>query len=119
MPTKNDSESQELLNLIGDDAFTRLCMVFGGTRLHISASERSRQRLNVMVGEELAEKIIFHYQGEALSLPKLSSHEIEKRKQAIINDHKNDMSKRDIAMKYDVTERTVRKITSDHSKTNE
>jgi len=94
-------------------------MVFGGTRLHISASERSYQRLSVIVGEELAGKIIFHYQGEALSLPKLSSLEIEKRKQAIISDHKNGMSKRNIAMKYDVTERHIRKITSDHSKANE
>lgn len=113
MPTNSINETQELLNLIGEDAFTRLCTVFGGTRLHISNSTRSRQRLNVIVGEDLAEKIIFHYQGIALTLPMLSSLEIRKRHQAIINDHTNGMSNRDIALKYDLTDRQVRRIISD------
>jgi hypothetical protein len=33
MPVNDNNENQELLNLIGDDAFTRLCTVFGGTHL--------------------------------------------------------------------------------------
>jgi|GEM_PF-6613451 len=63
MPTPRDNENQELLNLIGEAAFTRLCIVFAGVRLHISNSIRSRQRLSVIVGEDLADKITFHYQG--------------------------------------------------------
>lgn len=110
MSTENNSDTQELLNLIGEDAFTRLCSVFGGTRLHISSSERSLQRLSVIAGADLAEKLISHYQGTAISLPKLSSLEIAKRHQSIVNDLKNGMSKRDVAMKYDMTERNVRII---------
>jgi len=113
MPTNSINETQDLLNLIGEDAFTRLCTVFGGTRLHISNSVRSRQRLNVIVGENLAEKVIFHYQGISLTLPMLSSLEIRKRHQAIIQDHENGMSNRDIALKYDLTDRQVRRIISD------
>ena len=113
MPTNNDNETQELLNLIGEDAFTRLCAVFGGTRLHISNSVRSRQRLNVIVGENLADKLIFHYQGIALDLPMLSGLEIRKRHHAIINDRANGMSSRDVALKYDLTDRQVRRIISD------
>jgi len=110
MKANNDNENQELLNLIGDDAFTRLCTVFGGTKLHISNSERSRKRLNIIVGEENAAKLIFHFDGVALTLPMLSSLEIRKRHQAIIADAKSGMSHRDIAMKYDLTDRQVRRI---------
>ena len=113
MSLNNNNETQDLLNLIGEKAFTRLCMVFGGTRLHISNSERSRQRLSVIVGEDQAEKVIFHYQGLALTLPMLSSLEIKKRHQAIIQDFENGMSKRHMAMKYDMTDRQVRRIISD------
>ncbi|WP_297325654.1 Mor transcription activator family protein [Nitrosomonas sp.] len=113
MPTPSNNETHELLNLIGEDAFTRLCTVFGGTRLHISNSVRSRQRLTVIVGEDNAEKIIFNYQGVALTLPMLSSLEIKKRHQSIIKDFENGMSQRDIAMKYDLTDRQVRRIISD------
>ncbi|MBL8501053.1 MAG: hypothetical protein JNL77_10820 [Nitrosomonas sp.] len=61
MPTNDNNENQELLNLIGDDAFTRLCTVFGGTRLHISNSDRSRKRLNIIVGAE--NDISFRWRG--------------------------------------------------------
>jgi len=110
MSANNNNENQELLNLIGDDAFTRLCTVFGGTRLHVSNSDRSRKRLNIIIGEENAEKMIFHFDGVGLTLPVLSSLEIKKRHQAIIEDAKKGMSQRDIAMKYDLTDRQVRRI---------
>ena len=114
MSIKNNSTSQEILNLIGDEAFTRLCMVFGGTRLPIADSERSRQRLGVVVGEILAEKIIHHYRGEALDIPKLSSLEVAKRRQAIINDLAGGMSTKTAAIKYDMTQRSIRMIVNDH-----
>ena len=113
MPTQYSNETQEVLNLIGEDAFTKLCMVFGGTRLHISNSQRSRQRLNVIVGEDSAEKIIFNHQGTALTLPMLSSLEIKRRHLEIIEDFKSGMSQRDIAIKYDLTDRQVRRIIAD------
>ena len=86
MPNKQNNENQELLNLIGDDAFTRLCTVFFGTLLHVSNSDRSRKRLNIIVGAANAEKMIFNFDGTALTLPMLSSFEIKKRHQAIIED---------------------------------
>jgi len=110
MKANNDNENQELLNLIGDDAFTRLCTVFGGTKLHISNSDRSRKRLNIIVGEENAGKMIFHFDGVTLTMPMLSSFEIKKRHKAIIEDANNGMSHRSIAMKYDLSDRQVRKI---------
>ena len=113
MPNKQNNENQELLNLIGDDALTRLCTVFGGTRLQVSNSDRSRKRLNIIVGAENAEKMIFNFDGTALTLPMLSSFEIKKRHQAIIEDAKKGMSHRYIAMKYDLTDRQVRRIISD------
>jgi len=90
-------------------------MVFGGTRLYIADSERSRQRLAVIIGETLAEKMIAQYKGQSLNLPRLSTLEIEKRKQAILADHQNGMSNRDLAMKYEMTERHIRSIVSSHN----
>lgn len=113
MTTSDSNENQELLNLIGDDAFTRLCTVFGGTRLYVSNSDGSRKRLTIIVGEENAKNMIFHFDGVKLTLPMLSSLEIKKRHQAVIEDAKKGMSQRDIAMKYDLTERNVRLIISD------
>lgn len=110
MSAIHNSVTEDLLNLIGEDAFTRLCMVFGGTRLHIANSERSLQRLTVVVGSDNARKLMAHYQGESVTLPKLSSHEIAKRHQSIINDLRQGMSEREIAMKYDTTDRNVRRI---------
>lgn len=110
MPTNKNDENQQLLNLIGDDAFTRLCMVFGGTRIYVSNSARCRHRLNVIVGESMAEKIIETFHGESILLPKLSSLEIKKRNAAIIEDSKQGISHRGIAMKYDLTDRQVRRI---------
>ncbi len=115
MPPEYSHENQDVLNLLGDDAFTRLCMVFGGTRLYIADSERSRQRLTVIVGEASAEKVISQYKGQSLNLPRLSTLEIEKRKQAIIADHQNGMSNRDLAMKYEMTDRHIRNIVSSHN----
>jgi Mor family transcriptional regulator len=113
MPTPFNNDTQELLNLIGEDAFTRLCAVFSGVRLHISNSEKCRQRLRIIVGEEKAGEIIFHYQGTALTLPMLSSLEIKRRNLDIIEDHKSGMSQREIALKYDLTDRQVRRIIAD------
>lgn len=75
--------------------------------------DRSRKRLTIIVGEENAAKMIFHFDGVKLTLPMLSSLEIKKRHQAIIEDAKKGMSHRDIAMKYDLTDRQVRRIISD------
>ena len=113
MTTNKSEENQQLLNLIGDDAFARLCIVFGGTKLYVSDSVRSRQRLGVIVGEMLAEKIIANFKGVAIALPMLSSYEIEKRHQAIIEDHKNGMSQRDMAIKHDMAVRQIRRIITD------
>ena len=109
----NVTENQELLNLIGDDAFTRLCMVFGGMRLYVANAPRSRRRVNIVVGEDMAEKIIFNYQGNRFNLPMLSSLEINRRHQAIIQDFKSGMSKQEIAIKYEITTRQVRRIILD------
>lgn len=117
MSKENNLISQELCNLIGEIAFERLCAVFGGIRLPVPDSERSRKRLGVIVGEVLAEKMIHHYRGEVLEIPKLSRLETAKRHQAIINDVSNGMNIRTAAIKYDMTGRCIRSIVNTHSKT--
>jgi len=110
MSAIHNNVTDDLLDLIGENAFTRLCMVFGGTRLHISNSERSLQRLTVVVGSVNARKIITHFQGELITMPKLCSHATAKRHQSIINDLSQGMTEREVAIKYDMTGRAVRRI---------
>lgn len=108
MSSKNNA-TQDLFSLIGEDAAARLCMVFGGTKLFITNSEASRRRLGVIVGAELAEKLIFHYHGTDISLPKL---EIKRRHQDIAADIAAGMTQRSAAMKYEMTERQIRNIST-------
>lgn len=110
MKTEKISVVQELISLIGEDATVRLSMVFGGTRLSIGNGSTSRQRLSVVVGEELAEKLIFHYQGVALDVPKLRLLKRERRDEAIAGDAASGMNQRELSMKYDLSERQIRNI---------
>lgn len=109
----NDEINEQLLSLIGYDAFYRLCVVFGGIRLYISGSIRSRQRLNIIVGEKNAEKMITRFMGTTFSFPILTSIESKKRSHAILEDARKGMSHREIAIKYDITERLVRRVISE------
>jgi hypothetical protein len=111
MSPKNNA-TQDLFSLIGEDAAARLCMVFGGTKLFIANNEASRQRLSVIVGEELAEKLIFHYQGTDLNLPKLAYREIRRRNQDVAADIAAGMTQRSAAMKYGMTDRQIRNIST-------
>ncbi|MEO6430944.1 MAG: hypothetical protein ABIO50_04215 [Nitrosospira sp.] len=112
MPSKNNAVAQELFDLIGDEAATRLCLVFGGTRLAIGGGSTSRQRLGVIVGEELAEKLIYHYRDTTLDVPKLSRQEKERRNNDVVADIEAGMAQRSVAMKYEITTRQVRNISA-------
>lgn len=112
MSLENNPVIQDLFNFIGEDAATRLCMVFGGTKLYIGDSDASRQRLGVIVGTELAEKLIFHFQGVDLHVPKLAGLKGERRNRNIAADLAAGMTRRSAAMKYNLSERQIRTISA-------
>lgn len=99
----------KLLDLIGEDALTRLCIVFGGVKLYISNSEQLRHKLEIIVGAAAAEKIIEAYPGESIEIPNLKPLAFEKRKRDILADRET-TTVRDLAMKYDLTERQIRNV---------
>ncbi len=110
MLANNDNKVQKLLNLIGNDAFARLCRVFGGKSLHVSNSVMLRQQFNVILGQWNANKVLSHFNDVDLTLPSYSILETKKRHQAIIKDARNGMSCGDVAVKYEMTYQQARRI---------
>lgn len=100
---------EKLLDIIGEDALTRLCIVFGGVKIYVCDSESLRKKLEIIVGAAAAQKIIEAYPGESIEIPNLKHLAFEKRKRGIFADRES-MSVRELAMKYDLTERQIRNI---------
>ncbi len=112
----NKHRTQELLNLIGDEAFGRLCKAFGGDYLHITCkSARLQHRLDVLVGENIAEKIISAFESSDVYLPRVEEFVIKKRNRNITEYAKRGMREGEIALVYGLTESEVRGIVSDPS----
>jgi hypothetical protein len=107
---ENDSISQTLLDLIGEAAFDDLCAVFGGTKLSIHRSDACLMRLTPIVGKDTAIKIINMMNGEMIEIPKAQLARINQRNQSIGQDSAAGMTQREMAMKYDLSERQIRNI---------
>ncbi len=110
MQADNESKVQKLLKLIGNDAFTHLCIVFGGQSLHVSDNVKLRQQLNIILGQWNTNKVLSHFNGVDLTLPTYSTLETKKRNQAILKDAQNGMSCSDVAVKYEMTYQQARRI---------
>lgn len=109
---------EKLWDLIGEDALTRLCIVFGGVKLYVSNSEQLRHKLEIIVGADAAQKIIEAYPGESIEIPNLKPLVLEKRNRGIFADRES-MTMRELAMKYDLTERQIRSILNNNDDSKE
>lgn len=107
-----------LWKLIGIDALTRLCIVFGGIRIYVCNSERMRRQLEIIVGADAAEKIIKEYLGVEIEIPNLKILALEKRNRGILADRES-MTVRELAMKHDLTQRQIRNILNNNDDSKE
>lgn len=97
----------ELIVLIGEDAFFKLVCVFGGTKQYIGATKTTELRLTVVVGKEAAEKLIQEYSGGWLDIPKHAAAELALRNKKIIQDYDDGKTLRQLAQKNELSERQI------------
>jgi len=97
----------ELIALIGEEAFIKLACVFGGGKLYIGATENTVKKLTVVIGSEAAHKMIQAYSGGWISVPKHSTAELALRNKQIIQDCDAGITIRQLAQKYELTDRQI------------
>jgi hypothetical protein len=76
----------ELIALVGEEAFIKLAIVFGGSKQYIGETQASEARLTVVMGAEAARKMIQTYSGGWINIPKHTQAEITLRNKHIIQD---------------------------------
>lgn len=97
----------ELIALIGEEAFANLACVFGGTKLYVGASENMMRKLTIVVGEEAAHKMIHAYSGGWIDIPKYTSPELALRNRRIVQDYDAGITLRQLVQKYELSERQI------------
>lgn len=97
----------ELIALIGEEAFIKLACVFGGGKLYVGASENTVRKLTIVVGEEAAHKMIREYSGGWVDVPKHTAAELALRNGRIAQDYDMGITLRQLAQKYELSERQI------------
>jgi len=98
---------EELIALVGEDAFIKLACVFGGGKLYIGATERTMEKLTIVMGDEAAHKMIKAYSGGWLSVPKHTSAALAARNRQIIQDCDAGFTMLQLAQKYELSDRQI------------
>ena len=99
---------QEIHRLLPGDDGRKLCQAFGGTRVFIPRGYSDDHPLVELLGVEAATRLIRRFGGTQQSIPMAKSN--RKRDEAIRNDWMDGMTKRKIALKYGLSERSVHRI---------
>ena len=97
----------ELIALIGEEAFIKLACVFGGTKIYISSTEETKQRMDVVIGSKLSDKLIKTYHSSWIDIPRQAATKLLLRNKAIVKDFDDGFSPRQIALKFELSERQI------------
>ena len=98
---------EELIALIGEEAFIRFACVFGGRQHYIGATVEAESRLIVVVGKEAAAKIIKAYSGGSIYIPKHFAAGQMIRNKCIIQDFDAGLSIQTLSQKYELSDRQI------------
>lgn len=104
---------QELAQLIGADATGILVAHYGGgAPLYIPHKVKSSHPVSLLLGQEVAQQLADEFGGLAVEIPRNVAFQKKRRDTLILADRAAGMSQNDVARKYQLTVRTIRKITS-------
>lgn len=103
---------QDIVQMIGEDAAAKLIEEHGGTRLYIPSSINSEKHLYQLLGQETALQLTSEFGGMTVEIPRGVMLQIGQRNKLILADRVAGMTQRQLARKYELTERTIRKITN-------
>jgi len=101
----------EISELIGMAATLKLVAKYGGVRLYVPKTLRPDHDLVEIIGRELAEEIKQRFGGEVLEIPKATLANAALRNISIRQEYEF-LSQRQLALKYNTTERNIRRILS-------
>ena len=103
----------ELARVVGLKAALRLIDTWGGTYIDVPQRPSTRHRrfalLTELIGARAAQVLVAHYGGDRLRLPKASAAESAARARALIAEYDAGATVRDLALRWDMSERHVRR----------
>ncbi|MDP2144412.1 MAG: Mor transcription activator family protein [Gallionella sp.] len=103
---------QEIAQLIGDEAAAKLVAQYGGVRLYIPSMPKLEHAIHQLLGDEIAQQLCGEFGGLSVEIPRACILQIVQRNKLILADRAEGMTQRQLALKYHLTERTIRKICS-------
>lgn len=107
-------ELQSLINVLGLDAAVRLCKAIGGTRVYVPSSITQGAKIrNILKDEESFQKLVNHYKGDYVELPKIDSIERQMKHMLVKQLHEQGLSYGQIASETGFTRRWVIELAKD------
>jgi DNA-binding NarL/FixJ family response regulator len=104
---------QELAQIIGADATGILVAHYGGgAPLYIPHKAKPNHPISLLLGQEVAQQLADELGGLTVEIPRDVAFKNKQRDTLILADRAAGMSQNDVARKYQLTVRTIRKITS-------
>lgn len=103
---------QDISQMIGIEATAKLVAEYGGTRLYIASSLNPDKKLFKLLGQEIAQKLTGEFGGLRPEIPRAVKVLAYQRNEKIRADRAAGMKVRELARNYELTERTIRKITN-------
>ncbi|GBL46460.1 hypothetical protein SFMTTN_2274 [Sulfuriferula multivorans] len=101
---------QDVCQLIGEEATAKLVTQYGGTRLYLPATIKPEHPLCQLLGQEIAQKLAGEFSGLSVEIPRGVKLLIRQRNTLIFADRALGISHRQLALKYRLTERSIREI---------
>lgn len=101
---------KELVDVIGLTAAQKLVSAYGGTRLVVPMKMPESHPLAQLLGLEAARKLSAHYAHERMDVPVALAAIRAVRDQTIRDEHREGVSARRLALRFQLTERRVWEI---------
>lgn len=102
---------QDIVQVVGEVTTAKLIAEHGGgARLYIPASINPDHHLYKLLGAEAANYLASEFGGLTVSIPRAAVLQRIERNQKIMADRKAGMTQSKLAIKYQLTERAIRKI---------
>jgi Mor family transcriptional regulator len=105
---------EELIALLGNEAFAKLACVFGGAKLYVGKTENQKKKLTIVIGNEAAKKLVKAYAGGWIDVPKDAASGIDLRNKNIVQDCDANLTLNQLASKYELSQRQICNILKKH-----
>ncbi len=101
---------QEIVQMIGAEAASKLVAKLGGTCLYIPVTPKPKSQLCQLIGQEAAQQLADEFGGITVEIPLDHIERLAQRNKLIMADRATGMSQSKIALKYHLSTRWIRKI---------